>query len=127
MAASAFHQFHPLIWFTFPRDLATFDQNLQVPVNYTVATPGSLPENVTYGPSYITFASELTGDVTLGLNRRLNNMVNTVLAALLVKETINNVFSIELGNEPECGLHTVMPIPFVGDPGSTQSMQPTLL
>lgn len=46
----------------------------------------------------------MEGDVTVGLNRRLNNQANTLAAAVQAKKTMANLLSIELGNEPECGL-----------------------
>lgn len=45
-------------------------------------------------------ASEYDGSVILGLNRRLDNLSNTIAAATLAKSEIKNLYSIELGNEP---------------------------
>jgi hypothetical protein len=47
-------------------------------------------------------AAELEGAVTIGLNRRLDNIDNTIAAARLAVDTIDNLYAIELGNEPEC-------------------------
>ncbi|KAF8490867.1 hypothetical protein JB92DRAFT_2835747 [Gautieria morchelliformis] len=44
----------------------------------TVPNPHSAPNAFTYGPSFFTKASQLSGDVTPGLNRRLNNEANTL-------------------------------------------------
>jgi hypothetical protein len=44
----------------------------------------------------------MAGDVSVGLNRQLNNENNTLAAATRAKSTMKNLFSIELGNEPEC-------------------------
>jgi len=57
---------------------------------------------LTYGPSFFTLASGLSGQVTLGLNRRLNNEDNTLTAAQQAAGVMNNLMAIELGNEPEC-------------------------
>jgi hypothetical protein len=40
----------------------------------------------------------------LGLNRRLDNMSNTIAAAKFAKRHMNNLYAIELGNEPNCEL-----------------------
>lgn len=40
--------------------------------------------------------------MTLGLNRRLNNIANTILAAKQIISSVPNLYSIELGNEPNC-------------------------
>lgn len=87
------------------RDRATFDATLASSVNYTVASPADAPESLTFGPSFFTLASQLAGDVTIGLNRELNNITNTGLAAALAKSSIPNLLAFELGNEPECKLH----------------------
>lgn len=45
------------------------------------------------------------GDVserTVGLNRRLNNQVNTIAAATQALSSMTNLEAIELGNEPNC-------------------------
>lgn len=87
------------------RDRATYDASLASPVNYTVASPADAPDSLTYGPSFFTLASQLAGDVTIGLNRELNNITNTGLAAALAKSSVPNLLAFELGNEPECRLH----------------------
>ncbi len=84
------------------RDRATYDANLQSPVNYTVATPADAPLSLTYGPSFFTLASQLQGQVTVGLNRQLNNEANSLAAGSRAKQSMGNLFAIELGNEPDC-------------------------
>ncbi|KAI0356333.1 hypothetical protein OH77DRAFT_1423976 [Trametes cingulata] len=83
------------------QDRATFDPNLQSPVNYTVASPADAPASLTYGPSFFTLASQLKGDVTVGLNRQLNNQANSLSAGTRAKQSMGNLFAIELGNEPD--------------------------
>jgi hypothetical protein len=84
------------------RDRATYNPSLATAVNYTVANAGDAPLTLIYGPSFFTLASKINGDVTIGLNRRLNNQSNTLAAAVKAKSTMSNLFAIELGNEPEC-------------------------
>ncbi|KAL4267884.1 Beta-glucuronidase C-terminal domain-containing protein [Pleurotus pulmonarius] len=83
------------------QDRATYNPNLSTAVNYTVANAGDAPDTLTYGPSFFTLAAQMKGDVTVGLNRRLNNQANTLAAALQAKQVMPNLLSIELGNEPE--------------------------
>ena len=47
-------------------------------------------------------AADYSGSVILGLNRRLDNISNTIAAAKLAKSEMGNLYSIELGNEPNC-------------------------
>ncbi|EIW63157.1 uncharacterized protein TRAVEDRAFT_26555 [Trametes versicolor FP-101664 SS1] len=83
------------------QDRATYDANLQSAVNYTVATPADAPLSLTYGPSFFTLASQLKGQVTVGLNRQLNNQANSLAAGSRAKQSMGNLFAIELGNEPD--------------------------
>ncbi|KAK7685216.1 hypothetical protein QCA50_011579 [Cerrena zonata] len=83
------------------QDRATYDPSLSSAVNYTVANPGDAPSTLTYGPSFFTLASQLRGDVTVGLNRQLNNQNASLQAAIKAKQTMPNLFALELGNEPE--------------------------
>ena len=83
------------------RDRATFDANLSEPVNYTVASPADAPLTLTYGPSFFDLAGELRGDVTIGLNRQLNNIENTRAGAEEAVQRIKGLLTIELGNEPD--------------------------
>lgn len=84
------------------RDRATYDANLGTAVNYTVDSPADAPASLTFGPQFISLASQLKGQVTLGLNRQLNNQPASLAAAKLAKQNMQNLFAIELGNEPEC-------------------------
>ncbi|KAJ3535347.1 hypothetical protein NM688_g6992 [Phlebia brevispora] len=83
------------------QDRATFDPTLSTAVNYTVASPADAPDSLTFGPPFITLASQLKGPVTMGLNRQLNNQTASLGAAILAKDQMTNLFAIELGNEPE--------------------------
>ena len=47
----------------------------------------------------------MKGSVIVGLNRQLNNQAATRAAAIQAKNTMGNLFAIELGNEPECKVH----------------------
>lgn len=71
-------------------------------MTYSVSDPADAPSTLTFGPSYISLAATYGGSVTLGLNRRLNNLPNTVSAAALAYDQIGNLNAIELGNEPNC-------------------------
>ncbi|KDQ49544.1 glycoside hydrolase family 79 protein [Jaapia argillacea MUCL 33604] len=83
------------------QDRATYDPTLATAVNYTVASPLDAPLNLTYGPSFFSLAAQMKGDVTVGLNRQLNNMSNSLSAALQAEKTMENLLSIEFGNEPD--------------------------
>ncbi|CAL1708074.1 unnamed protein product [Somion occarium] len=83
------------------QDRATYNPTLSTAVNYTVASPADAPASLTYGPSFFSLASQMKGDVTVGLNRQLNNQAITLQAAQQAKQSIGNLFAIELGNEPE--------------------------
>lgn len=85
------------------RDRATYDPNLTTGVNYTVASPTDAPASLTYGPVFFTAAAQLAAkEVTLGLNRQLNQQSNSLAAAVKAKATMSNLYAVELGNEPEC-------------------------
>ncbi|OQD87766.1 hypothetical protein PENANT_c005G05608 [Penicillium antarcticum] len=81
-------------------DRATYDASSTEAVTYTVASPGDAPQTLTYGPSFISLAATYAGKVIIGLNRRLDDISNTISAALLVQSKMDNLYSIELGNEP---------------------------
>ncbi|KAJ3487680.1 hypothetical protein NLI96_g3377 [Meripilus lineatus] len=83
------------------QDRATYNANLATAVNYTVASPADAPASLTFGPSFFTLASQMKGSVIVGLNRQLNNQAATRAAAIQAKNTMGNLFAIELGNEPE--------------------------
>ncbi|KAE8154588.1 hypothetical protein BDV25DRAFT_171800 [Aspergillus avenaceus] len=82
------------------QDRATYDASSTEAVTYSVDDPADAPGTLTYGPPFISLAAEYKGSVILGLNRRLNNQENTISAAALAKDTIDNLYAIELGNEP---------------------------
>lgn len=71
-------------------------------MTYTVASSGDAPSTLTFGPSFFDLAATYGGEVIIGLNRRLNNIANTVAAAKLAKSKMTNLDAIELGNEPNC-------------------------
>ncbi|THH09286.1 hypothetical protein EW145_g2135 [Phellinidium pouzarii] len=83
------------------QDRASYDASLSAAVNYTIAVPGDAPESLTYGPSFFSLANELPGDVTIGLNRQLNNISNTQDAAEQAVKGVRGLLALELGNEPE--------------------------
>ncbi|EKM54178.1 glycoside hydrolase family 79 protein [Phanerochaete carnosa HHB-10118-sp] len=83
------------------QDRATFYADLDEAVNYTVASPADAPDSLTFGPPFMALAAQLKGEVTLGLNRQLDNQSASLAAAALAKETMPNLFAVELGNEPE--------------------------
>lgn len=87
---------------TVSRDRATYDSSSTEAVTYTVASPGGAPETLTYGPSFFSLAASYAGEVIVGLNRRLDDISNTISAALLAQNEMDNLYSIELGNEPNC-------------------------
>ncbi|KAL4947659.1 hypothetical protein BDW69DRAFT_204185 [Aspergillus filifer] len=82
------------------QDRATYDPSSTEAVTYSVDDPADAPLTLTYGPPFISQAAEYEGTVTLGLNRRLNNIENTIGAASLAVDEIDNLLAIELGNEP---------------------------
>jgi hypothetical protein len=82
------------------RDRATYDASSSDAVTYTVADPDDAPSTLTYGPSFISLAAEYSGSVVLGLNRRLNDLANTISAAELAVDQMLNLKALELGNEP---------------------------
>ena len=84
------------------RDRATYNSTLNTAVNYTVASQADAPDFLSYGPDFFELANTLKGDVTLGLNRQLNNISNSGEAASRALDIMHNLLSIELGNEPKC-------------------------
>ncbi|KAI8801659.1 Phosphopantetheine attachment site-containing protein [Cladochytrium replicatum] len=83
------------------QDRATYNATLASAVSYSVASPNDAPASLTYGPSFMDIAGTYAGDVTLGLNRRLNQLDNTIAAAKYGVDHIPKLTAIELGNEPE--------------------------
>jgi hypothetical protein len=84
------------------RDRATYNASSTKAVTYTVASTTDAPESLTYGRSFISLAADYEGEVIIGLNRRLDEVSNTISAALIVQSEGDNLYSIELGNEPNC-------------------------
>ncbi|KAM5543120.1 hypothetical protein V8D89_002994 [Ganoderma adspersum] len=83
------------------QDRATYNSSLQTAVNYTVASPADAPTTLTYGPSFFGLANGLRGDVTIGLNRQLNNQANSLSAGAQAKSSVGGLLALELGNEPD--------------------------
>ena len=71
-------------------------------MTYTVSDPKDAPASLTFGPSFMSLAAQYSGKVILGLNRRLNNIGNSIAAAKVAKQNMGNLDAIELGNEPNC-------------------------
>jgi hypothetical protein len=84
------------------RDRATYNASSGQEVTYTVSDPKDAPSSLTFGPSFMSLAGTYGGEVTIGFNRRLNNLPNTVAAAVQAKAKISTLKAIELGNEPNC-------------------------
>ncbi|KAH7210505.1 hypothetical protein BKA60DRAFT_464105 [Fusarium oxysporum] len=82
------------------QDRATYDASSSQQVTYTVANAGDAPSTLTFGPSFMSLAGTYDGKVTIGFNRRLNNLANTVAAAAKAVDQIGSLHAIELGNEP---------------------------
>lgn len=94
--------FEKNLFLTISRDRATYDPTLTTAVSYTVASSTDAPSSLTYGPSFISLAASYGGEIILGLNRRLNNISNSILAAELAQSEATNLYAMELGNEPNC-------------------------
>lgn len=105
----------------FDRDRATYNSSSSDQVTYTVASSADAPSSLTFGPSFFTLANSYAGNIilgmsycrvrgsksnlfTVGLNRRLNNLPNTISAASRALSSIATLDAIELGNEPNCKL-----------------------
>ncbi|CAG8395580.1 unnamed protein product [Penicillium salamii] len=82
------------------QDRATYDPSSSEAVTYTVASTKDAPASLTYGPSFMSLAATYAGKVIIGLNRRLDNISNTIAAALVAQKEMDNLYAIELGNEP---------------------------
>ncbi|KAI9741047.1 MAG: hypothetical protein M1834_002758 [Cirrosporium novae-zelandiae] len=83
------------------RDRSTYDPTLTSAVSYTVASAGAAPSSLTFGKEFMEIAGTYDGNVTIGFNRRLNNISNSIAAAKVAVEDIPSLFAIELGNEPD--------------------------
>ncbi|GJE97722.1 glycoside hydrolase family 79 protein [Phanerochaete sordida] len=103
------------------QDRATFFPGLNEAVNYTVASPADAPDSLMFGPPFMQLAAQLPGEVTLGLNRQLDNQSASLAAAVLAKQTMPNLFAFELGNEPEFYASN-SPIIVAGGQGWSQSV-----
>jgi hypothetical protein len=55
----------------------------------------------------MSLAGTYDGKVTIGFNRRLNNLANTVAAAAQAQDEIDSLHAIELGNEPNCKFNSL--------------------
>ncbi|EME82186.1 glycoside hydrolase family 79 protein [Pseudocercospora fijiensis CIRAD86] len=85
---------------TFDRDMAAVaNRRNDSDVDCYVADPKDAPVSVRYGPSFITFADKYKGSVIFGLNRRLNQLENTISAAKNAVANISNLIAIQLANE----------------------------
>ncbi|KAI9324775.1 hypothetical protein DFJ73DRAFT_768003, partial [Zopfochytrium polystomum] len=83
-------------------DRATYSATQTSAVSYTVSSPTDAPASLTYGKPFIDIAAQYQGAyVTLGLNRRLNQLSNTVDASKYAASRMTNLYAFELGNEPE--------------------------
>ncbi|PWY75493.1 hypothetical protein BO70DRAFT_388742 [Aspergillus heteromorphus CBS 117.55] len=83
------------------QDRATYNASLTSVVSYSVASPDDAPETLTFGDPFMDLAASYEGTVTFGLNRRLDNIDNTIAAAKVAKSKISNLYALELGNEPD--------------------------
>ncbi|PMD28948.1 glycoside hydrolase family 79 protein [Hyaloscypha variabilis F] len=83
------------------QDRATYDASSSAYVTYSVASPLDAPASLTFGPSFMDLAATYQGTVVIGLNRGHDNITNTIAAAKVANDRINNLLAIELGNEPE--------------------------
>ncbi|KAK4669095.1 uncharacterized protein QC763_0029010 [Podospora pseudopauciseta] len=82
------------------QDRATYNAQSSAAVTYSVSNPADAPMSLTFGPSFFDLAASYPGKVIIGLNRRLNNLGNTLAASRLAHQRMRNLDSIELGNEP---------------------------
>lgn len=103
---------------TATRDRATYDPSLTQAVSYTVATSTAAPTSLTYGPSFISMAASYGGEIILGLNRRLNNISNTIAAAKLAQSQATNLYAMELGNEPNCKVRIFLSVESNANPAT---------
>lgn len=104
----------PALILTGTRDRATYDPSLTTAVSYTVASATDAPTSLTYGPSFISLAASYGGEIILGLNRRLNNISNTIAAAELAQSQATKLYAIELGNEPNCKIQILLSLWYLG-------------
>lgn len=62
------------------------------------------------------------GEIILGLNRRLNNISNTIAAAELAQSQATNLYAMELGNEPNCKARTFLSVESNANPAILNSL-----
>lgn len=84
------------------QDRATYDPTTSAYVVYTVSSAADAPTTLTFGPNFLSLAGSYDGTVVVGLNRRLDNLANTIEAAQKAVSSIDTLLAIELGNEPDC-------------------------
>lgn len=90
-------------FFWFFRDYGTYDPNLTEAISYKLhPADKGVPKSLTYGPEFIRLASTIPGPVTIGLNRKSNNLPNAILASQEILRQIPGLYALEFGNEPEC-------------------------
>ncbi|KAI9933512.1 hypothetical protein ASPWEDRAFT_617099 [Aspergillus wentii DTO 134E9] len=82
------------------QDRATYNASLSLAVSYTVASPDDAPDSLTFGDKFMDLAAGYDGKVTIGVNRRLDDIDNTIAAAKVIQSKLQNLYAIELGNEP---------------------------
>lgn len=108
------------------RDRAKFDASSSAYVTYSVAASTDAPASLTFGPSFIDLAATYPGTAVMGqsdscqtcaladniagLNRGHDDITNTIAAAKVANEKMDNLLAIELGNEPECQSSLLHPI-----------------
>ncbi|EKD18874.1 uncharacterized protein L3040_005097 [Drepanopeziza brunnea f. sp. 'multigermtubi'] len=92
------------------QDRAVYDPAISEYVVYTVADPADAPEDLKFGPSFMTLAGTYEGTVVVGLNRGKDDIANTIEAAKVATANIPNLRAIELGNEPDYYLRNGQPI-----------------
>ncbi|KAK4172980.1 family 79 putative glycoside hydrolase [Triangularia setosa] len=88
------------------QDRATYNAQSSAAVTYSVSNPADAPMSLTFGSSFFDLAASYPGKVIIGLNRRLNNLANTLAASRLALQKMKNLDSIELGNEPNFYTHS---------------------
>ncbi|KAH8701534.1 hypothetical protein BGW36DRAFT_445075 [Talaromyces proteolyticus] len=84
------------------QDRATYDPNFHGYISYSVANPLDAPNTLIYGPAFWDLISAYGGGTMLGFNRGDDNRTNTYMAVQDARTRIpNNLWGIELGNEPD--------------------------
>ncbi|RBR13263.1 uncharacterized protein FIESC28_08229 [Fusarium coffeatum] len=84
------------------QDRATYDADFKGYVSYKVDDLLDAPMSLTYGPRFFDLIKTFGAETILGLNRGLNNRSKTFAAATMAKSKApDNIWAIELGNEPD--------------------------